>query len=713
MRESNLENQAQASSSPARKPETFPSWVLFGLLFVLTIGVFWPVRHFDFINFDDPIYISDNTRVQAGLSWDSFKWAFSHQVCALWHPLTVLSLMADCQFFGGKPGASHLMNLLLHAFNVTLVFALLRRITGAKWRSFVVAVLFAVLPVNVESVAWISERKNVLSTFFGLLSLIFYCRYAIGRVSVTAERSGTGALTILARCFQSPAWWLAFLFLTLGLLSKAMLVTWPFVMLLLDYWPLERFQSRNLWPLMFEKIPLLALVPAACAAAVLAGKSGGSVVGLNTMSMTARFENVPVSYCRYLGKIFWPSNLCIFYPLPASWPVALVMLSALFLVGVTVAVWMMRRRFPCFLMSWLWFIGILVPMVGFVQLGGQSIGDRYVYVPGIGILTAVIWGLSDWMRQWRSGGVVLSFLASAVVVLSLVLTRLQLPHWRNSEAAFRRAVAVTVNNAVAHEYLGDAIYDDNKNNDPRRNDEAIREFREAIRINPNYPGPHNNLALALEKKGDWNEAITEFERSVFLDPHNGGTRFNLGVALAHQGRNEEAVAQFREACRAKPGDVMAAYTLGTALGMIGRIDEAIEQFQAVLRLDPNYADARNNLGNALFYKGRIDEAVTQFREAIRLQPNQASTYNNLAMALEKKGSLDDAIVQLREAVRLAPDYFEARCNLGDALYHSGHPNDAISEFQTALKLRPGDPLAQRKLNFLVNAKTQSTNPSGH
>ena len=398
-------------------------WPIAVLLVLLTIAVYWPATRYDFINFDDPAYVTKNPNVQSGLSRESVKWAFFHPVSANWHPLTVMSHMLDCQLYGLKPWGHHLTSVLLHALNAVLVFVLLRQLTRAVWRSLLVAALFAVHPLLVESVAWISERKDVLSGFFGLLCLIFYARYAQPK--------------IVNRQSSIINYALAVFFFALGLISKPMLVTWPFVMLLLDYWPLGRLQTtdyglpsseskngpqpstawrgeatcrvevkrrrerRRLTPLLLEKLPFFALAAVASCVTFVVQKHGGAVSAGESWPLGAHAGNALISYCRYLEKLFWPTDLAVFYPHPKDWPLALVLPAGLLLVAISVLFFVERRRYPFLLMGWLWFCGTLVPVIGLVQVGGQAMADRYAYLPSLGVLIVAIWGANELTRHWR------------------------------------------------------------------------------------------------------------------------------------------------------------------------------------------------------------------------------------------------------------------------------------------------------------------------
>jgi tetratricopeptide (TPR) repeat protein len=621
------------AAAPVKTQSRFPVWLPAVLLALVTIALYWPAMRHDFINYDDDLYVTENIHVQAGLSWENLKWAFFNPVSANWHPLTVLSHMMDCQLFGLKPWGPHLVNVLIHALNAALVFALLKQLTGATWRSVTVAALFAVHPLRVESVAWVAERKDVLSGFFGLLALIFYVRYVQKAESrkQKAETRGRFPSSILHPP-SSPAYCLSLGCFALGLLSKPMLVTWPFVLLLLDWWPLKRipdfgFRISDLKRLLVEKIPFFALAAVMSCATFVVQKQGGAVTEGESLPLGARAENAVISYCSYLGKLFWPTDLAVFYPHPGYWPLAQVLLAGLLLAGVSVLFFVQRRRYPFLLMGWLWFVGTLVPVIGLVQVGGQSMADRYTYIPSLGVLILTNWGLYELTRHWRNQMITLSVAGAAVIILCLGMTRQQLKYWQDSETLFRHALDVTENNYIAR----------------------------------------NNLGTALLNKGQTDEAIRQYQEAIHLKPDDAEAHNNLGNALCNQGQTDEAISQFQKAIRLKPDFAMAHYNFGVALFNKGQINEAISQFQEAIRLKPDYAEAHNNLGTALFNKGQTDEEISQYQEAIRLKPDYAEAHNNLGLALEKKGRIDEAISQYQEAIRLKPDYVAAHDNLGVAL----------------------------------------------
>ena len=603
-----LDPETKSNPAPAITTWRYQAWLAAALLALVTIAVYWPATRCGFVNYDDDIYVTANVHVQSGLTPGNVKWAFANPVAGNWHPLTILSHMLDCQLFGLKPWGHHLTSVVLHAFNAALVFLLLQRLTGAMWRSLLAAALFGLHPLHVESVAWVAERKDVLSTFFGLLSLLCYAK------AVTSDKwQVTRMDSSLSRvmCHLSPYYWLALLCFALGLMSKPMLVTGPFVLLLLDYWPLHRVlsfklsvsspgttspsihQSINpLFRLLLEKLPFFALAAAASIVTYLAQKQAGALTTGESIPLGARGENALISYCRYLGKLFWPTNLAVFYPRPGHWQWEQVLLAGGLLVSVTVLLIVKRARYPFLLMGWLWFCVTLVPVIGVVQAGEQAMADRYTYIPSVGVLIMAVWGAYELTKCWRYRTMVLTLGGGAALIFCAGLTRLQLEYWRNSETLYRHAIAVTKNNYIAYNNLGIVLMEQDQI------DEAISQYREAIRMNPDFAYAHNNLGRALDKKGQTDEAISQFQEAIRLAPDDIEARNNLGVALNEEGRISEALNQFRENIRLEPNDADAHNDLGVILAGKGQIDEAISEFQKAVYLRPDYAEARDNLARA-------------------------------------------------------------------------------------------------------------------
>jgi len=724
MRRPETKSKPASVSAPAEETTRprIPVWLLAGSLVLVTIALYWPAMRCGFVNYDDPEYVTANPHVQGGLTWESVKWAFLNPVSANWHPLTMMSHMLDCQLYGLHPRGHHLSSVLLHALNAALVFVLLRHLTRAVWRSLWVAALFAVHPLHVESVAWISERKDVLSSFFGLLSLIFYVRYAQRR----SRGEGRGASAVTAGpALDSRLWSLdyafALFFLALGLMSKPMLVTWPFVMLLLDYWPLGRLRTTDYGPqtspslsslttrlpcrsfgakaghasLIFEKLPFFALAAIASIITFEVQKCGGALGMVEHLPLGARVGNALVSYCRYSGKLFWPTNLAVFYPHPGYWPLAEVLLAGLFLVLISVIFYVKRRLYPFLLVGWLWFGGTLVPVIGLVQVGGQAMADRYAYLPSLGIMILTVWGACELAWGWRRGVIVLPAVGLAATVACLVLTRQQLGYWQDSETLFRHALAVTQNNYLARNNLGEAL------DEKGQTDEAIRQYQEAIRLNPDYANAHNNLGVARYKQGQLEEAISQYQEAIRFKPDYANAHNNLGVALEKQGRLDEAIGQFEEAIRLNPDHVKALNNMGLALATKGQFDEAINNFRQAIQLSPDDDEALNNLGTALAAEGRSDEAIENFRKAVQLNADSGEALNNLGTALAAKGQLDEAIQNYQKAIQINSNRFETFVHLGMALGQSGRSREAADSYRHALKLNPNLPGALNNLAWIL------------
>ena len=636
-REDKAKQVSKRPATPAASQPRTPAWLLAAFLFLLTLALYWPALRCDFIIYDDPVYVTTNIHVQDGLTWHSIKWAFCNTVVSNWHPVTMLSHILDCQLFGLKPWGHHLTSVLLHALNAALVFILLRQMTGAMWRSFFAAVLFAVNPLRVESVAWVAERKDVLSGCFGLLTLISYAKYA-------------EQLRIKnAKCKISYG--LALMFFALGLMSKPMLVTWPFVMLLLDFWPLSRMQNaefkmqnaeggeqnavsgiRNVKMLIVEKIPFFALAGAASIVTYLVQQQTGAMAAGEHIHFAARLGNAIISYGRYLEKLFWPMDLAVFYPHPGYWPLDMVLLAGGLLLGLSVLLFAQRRRYPFLLMGWLWYCGTLMPVTGLVQVGEQAMADRYTYLPSLGVLILAVWGGYELTRRWPGLAPAVSLAGLATTVLCCGLTWRQLKCWQDSEILFRHALAVTQDNYFAHSALGIVL--DGKG----QTEEAISQYQEALRFKRDNVKAHCNLGIALYKKGQIDEAINQYQEALRLKPDDAEIHYDLGGVLAIKGQIDGAIRHFREATRLRPNYAEAHYNLALSLSSKSRTDEAIEQYQEALRLKPDYAEAHNNLGAALGRKGLLDQAIRQFREALRLQPDYGQARINLAQAMEMKNA---------------------------------------------------------------------------
>jgi protein O-mannosyl-transferase len=540
-------------------------------LVLVSLFIYAQTLGFDFVNYDDDQYVFRNAHLKLGLSPAALGWAFTTFFYANWHPLTWLSYLADYQLWGLDPTGYHLTNLLFHCGTVLLVYWVLARMTGAVWRSAFVALLFAVHPLHVESVAWVSERKDVLCAGFGLLALGAYRRYAHSEGHASKRKY----------------YCLVLLFFALGLLSKPMLVTLPFVLLLLDYWPLRRISNYR--KLVWEKLPLLAMSAAVSILTVLAQHGGGAVTGFGRMPFSYRASNAAIAYVGYLEKMFWPLELGVLYPLKPALPLWPVLAAAGLLVLLTLLVARQWKRRPYLVVGWLWFLGTLVPVIGLVQVGAQAMADRYAYLPSIGLFVAVVWWISDLVAGSKSLRRAAAAGGAAVVLGLAVGARNQAAFWRDSVTLFEHTLAVTSNNPIIHNNLGFTLARAGKTR------EALDHYYEALRIDPDYVDAHVNLALALINLGRYPEAIDHYHSALRVNPRQPQVHSNLGVLLFQKGDIPGALASFSEAVRLAPDDAEANNNLGFTLARQGRYAEAVACYTKAIALEPNYGLARTNL----------------------------------------------------------------------------------------------------------------------
>jgi tetratricopeptide (TPR) repeat protein len=587
------------------------------VLAAATAAVYAPQLGHGFIDLDDGYYVTENARVQLGLTLDGARWAFTTFDVGNWHPIAWLSHMLDWQLFGPWAGGHHATSLLLHALNAAVLFWALRELTrsldGALWPAAFAAALFALHPLGVESVAWVAERKSLLSALFGLIALGAYGRYV-------RTRSGAAYAALVAG-------------LGLSLMAKPMLVTLPFALLLLDYWPLVR--SEPLARRVREKLPLFALVAASCAVTLLAQTQGGFVARLESYSLAARVANAPVAYVQYLLQALWPVDLAIYYP----------------------------ARHPALLVGWLWYLGTLVPVIGLVQVGGQAMADRYTYIPLIGLYVAAAWELPKLLPALPRRR---EILAAAAVLALLALggaTRVQLGYWGSEIALFERALRAAGPSALVHHSLGNSLQR------AGRLDDALPHYRASLKLHATSPEVLNSLGVTLQRLGRVDEAIPYYRASLRLEPTLPHVRYNLGLAYADKGLAGAALAEWRELARRHPSHLGARVQLGVALAQLGRNAEAARELSAALALLPGLASpgevvrARNALGSVLAMQGRLDRAVEQFELALELDPAQPELHYNLANALSRRGELDAAAGHYGEALRLDPEHDRARTQL--------------------------------------------------
>ena len=665
------------------------NWYVFFIYVVLvlaTVIAFEPIRRNGFVDYDDDRYVTSNPEVSSGLNYKSIVWAFTtpHGNTSYWHPLAWLSHMLDCELFGLNPLRHHLTSLLLHIINTLLLFWVFKRMTGAVWPSAFVAAAFALHPLHVESVAWVAERKDVLSGLFWMLTMIAYGWYA--------QHGGIRRFLLV------------FLGICLALMAKPMAVTLPFVLLLLDYWPLERVKSEtsseretcpqsqrakaayrgpSVWHLIAEKIPLL--IPAAIVSVITytAQQQIGTMMTVERLSIKFRISNALVSYVSYIVKMVYPSRLAVLYPLPVdNLPAWQPIVCLIILVGISAGVVYAGRQKRYLLVGWLWYLGTLVPVIGLIQVGAQAMADRYIYMPAIGIFIMVGWGAAELLAGWRYRRMVLSITAGVVLAVLLTCTRMQAGYWKDNFTLFGHALEVTKNNSVMHNNFGNAL------RGKGRLEEAVKNFDEALRIKPKYIDARYNKASTLLDMGRADEAIALFKEVLGVTDKPYEVYNDLGLAYAQKGEIDLAIQNYNEALRLKPDYVKAMNNLGSALKEQGKIGEAIQQWKHALEVEPNYPRAHFNLALAMVEQGRYDDADKHFNEALRIRPGWAEVYYYWGLACAWQSKYEQAVVNYNAALRIDPNFAEAHSELGVALARKGNLADAIRHYTEALRLKP-------------------------
>ena len=657
--------------------------------------VFGQTLNFDFVNFDDGQYVSDNAAVTKGVTKQGIESAFSAQATDNWVPFTTISHMVDCQFYGLRPGGHHFTNVLLHMAAVIFLFLALRRMTGAVWRSAFVAAVFAIHPLRAESVAWVSERKDVLCSFFFTLTLWAYAGYAHNQKSAVR-------------------YFVALIFGAFALMSKPVAVTLPFVLLALDYWPLGRFPSQagrngtaTTLRIIAEKVPFLVLSVASCLPTLLTERQG--ITMTTVVPVPLRIENTIISYVIYIWQFIYPAQLSAFYRYHIEgFPFREVAFAFVLLATISWVVFRWRERCPYLLTGWLWYLMMLVPVIGLVQVGSQAHADRHTYLSEIGLGLLVTWLVSDWAAHWQHRVLKLGSLAGVVLLILIGCGYAQTSYWRNSQTLWSHAVDCDKDNARAYYNLGSYA------NEKGEWDDAITNFELAIKADPDLVTAHNDLGIVMVAKGDVDDAIPQYQEAIKLDPDFAVAHYNLGSALLQMRDTDGAIQEFRKALaidpthaemRSNPNlalpEVVAQRmnvnyamfhdALGMSLEWEGHMDEAIAQYQEALKLNPNDIKARNNLANALQKKEHGTAGVSPG------QPDDAKTHNNLGTALRKEGRLDEAIAEYQEALKIDPDYAPAHYNLGNALLQEGKVNNAIVEYEAALKLKPDSAMVQKNV----------------
>jgi tetratricopeptide (TPR) repeat protein len=657
-------------------------------LILATVLVYGQIGQHGFIDWDDPLYVTDNDPVKAGLTFKSISWAFTSLHATNWHPLTWLSHMMDVQLFGLDAGWHHRVNLLFHILNTLLLFAVLKRVTGVVWQSGFVAALFALHPLHVESVAWVAERKDVLSTFFWMLTMYFYLLYSEHR--------------------EIKRYLLVFFCFALGLMAKPMLVTLPFVLLLFDYWPIKNFQfsgegqGRLFIIRVIEKIPLLALTVASCIITFTAQDKGGALSSLSDASMDShaatyyvdlmeRVSNALVSYVSYLGKTVYPVDLLFFYPFRESVPGWQVAGSLFLLVAISIIVLWRIRQQPYLAVGWFWYLGTLVPVIGFIQVGLQGMADRYSYVPLIGIFIMLAWGVTELTQRWRRRDLMLASTGMLLLVLCMLLSWKQVGYWKSSIALYQHTADVSENNRRAHFKLGTALVDEG------RLEEALVPLTKAVHIQPYDLKARFNLGVVYFKLNRFDEAVKHFDETVKIFPSYEPAQKKLNMARAMRER------------MVVPADTNQAYSYmqsGLVLEREGKLEAAIGEYRKQLELKPDDVRIYQRLGMIYYRLRQFSEAVRHYTEVVRINPGLAEGHYNLGLALVEQGLIDKAVEHYRHALQIKPDFAEVHNNLGVALFRMGKTGEAEMHLRMALQFKPNYPYAKRNLEHVLASRQQ-------
>ncbi|MGP0045428.1 MAG: tetratricopeptide repeat protein, partial [Syntrophobacteraceae bacterium] len=722
---------------------------------LLTAGAiiaFQQLSQCDFINYDDDEYVTENIHIQHGITTHAIRWAFTTGYAANWHPLTWMSHMLDVQLFGLKPRWHHLTNLLFHIANTLLLFFVFHRMTKAPWRSAFVAALFALHPLHVGSVAWVAERKDVLSTFFWMLTMAAYIQYVEHRTEDGEQRSGDGERRTEdegsfsgIRPPHSVFRYLAVLiFFALGLMAKPMLVTLPFVLLLLDYWPLQRFERRKSpqdihtevnkpvstnkgkgkssrnhtagsvpaldmmrgpirtlqsmlkeekpaahkyqWalvrPLILEKIPLLALATLSCIVTFFVQKKEGAVIPIEAFPLGARIANALVSYIIYIRKTICPYDLAVFYPHPGLLPLWQVLGAVLFLGAVSFAVIRTAKRFPCLAVGWLWFAGTLVPVIGIVKVGVQALADRYTYIPLIGLFVMAAWGIPELLRKWRYRKEALFASSALILACLLIVTWTQVGYWRNSIALYDHALKVTTRNDVMY-YSRGCTYDKLGNHR-----QAIEDFDRAIEIKPQYAEAYIGRGAVYAKLGDYWKAVSDYDKAIEIDPKYAEAYNNRGVVYSKIGDHRQAISDHDRAIEINPQYAEAYIGRGAVYAKLGDYWKAISDYDRAIEINPEHAQAFSNRGFAYGKLGDHRRAISDYDRAIEFNPKYADAYDNRGAAYGELGNYRQAISDYDRAIEINPEYAEAYYNRGLAYGRFGDYRQAISDYDKAIEINP-------------------------
>jgi tetratricopeptide (TPR) repeat protein len=675
------------------------SFVICCLLAFLVCAVFGRTIHYEFINYDDDVYIYKNPAITKGLDLAEIgRLLIPGSSLDEWYPITEISHMLAWQFFGSNAGAHHFINVVLHAAVAIFLFLTLQKMTGVAWRSAFVAAVFAIHPLRVESVAWVMERKDVLSGLFFMLALWAWAHHA-------QRRPGTGENITSA---LNPERWtsgygLALVFFIMGLLSKSTVVTLPFVLLLLDYWPLNRSSAeaenspplflRWLW-LILEKWPFFLVSAGGCIVTVLSQPD--VVTAVHGFSLSWRAGNSLMAYVDYLSHTIYPVGLALVYPRPEEHlPAGRVAVSALILLVITLGAIVLRRKHPCLPVGWFWYLGMLVPVIDIMQTGDQTRADRYTYLPQIGLCIMASWGIGGLFGTSRHKNIVLGGAAALILSSLLAVAYVQASYWKNSISIWTRTLACNPNSYIAHCNLGIALADEGNLSD------AVQNFNRALQLNPNDAKSINNLGKVLTSQGKFDDAIQDFDRALLLNSNNVETLNNLGVTLADQGKLDDAIQDLDRVIKLNPNDADACYNLANTLVQKRDFDDAIQYYALALQINPDLPEAQNNLGLTLAREGKVDDAISHYQQAIELKPNDAEALSNLGGVLAAAGKLDESAQYYAQALQLKPNDPNALDNMGVALARQGKLDEAIRDFERAIQLNPNDASAQNNLGIAL------------
>lgn len=695
--------------------------LIFLILIVSISAVYSQVMHYGFISFDDYQYICTNHHVQKGITLETILWAFTSSHASNWHPITWLSHMMDVSLFGMQAGMHHLINVIFHLLNSILLFLVFRKTTDKVWQSLAVAVLFALHPVHVESVAWVSERKDVLSTFFWMLTMLAYVRYV--------------------RSANVKRYLFVLLFFSLGLMSKPMLVTLPFVLLLMDYWPLKRFtldarnsrHVRSKLPfihLVVEKMPLFILAATSSIITFLVQKSGKAVVTFADFSFGERFANVVTSYVGYIWKMIWPYNLAIYYPYPASFSTLNFTASILLLLIITIIIVKFCTTHPYLITGWFWYLGTLVPVIGLVKVGSQAMADRYTYVPFIGLFVITAWSIPNLIKKGKYRNQVVALSSICIVLCYLISSWIQVRYWKNSIELYKHALSVTENNVAVLNNLGIDLMKQKEFKqslnylkkaekiDPNlsfiwinigntlmemgQHDDALSYFFKAIEKESNNIGAYRKIGLTLQHLGQFDKAESYLKKAIQLDPGSAIGHADISLLYLNHGKMDKAINHIRKAYEVAPQYYEINYNYGLIMEKIGNTEKAMAHYYKTLEGNPDHVEAHINLGSILARKKMIQQALSHFSKAVHIQPDNAQAHNNLGTAFAASGKIEEAIMHYKRAIQINHRDADAHNNLGIAFYRMNDEKAALYQFRKALDISPGRKDIQNNISKVLS-----------